>query len=618
MRLISNSLVNLFTLLLSVGTIGASYYSQHSWHGGSGVAGPVTDWGPYYSSQSQIHCTPYPGELLLDISSTTHPINANMGGCYYAFPADMDRDGDVDVVSSETLSSTSFEVAWFENDGNGGGWNTHTISINYPLIHCAYPGDLDSDGDIDIIGANVVSGNKSIEWWCNDDGIGDSWTRFRIKQGYGSPLFACAADINGDDTLDVIAPSRTSDLIRWWESATHPPDSSWNEHVISNNSQGGYELFAVDLDLDGDIDILCACDHSNSGLQFWENLDGLGTAWSSTRINASNDDARSVHAADIDGDSDLDVIACGTNNIYLSWFENLDGSCTIWDEHLLDSELENPMGVHAADVTDDGIVDILVADYSVGNHLYLYRNINGVSDEWARFLIKSGWWFADVDAADFNEDGITDILAAASIGTEVSWYELIGQTSGWLESSILDVNTYPHWDSITWIAEQPPDTDIFFQMKSSNDWEDMGAWCDTIFEPGSLAGYIDSTHRYIQYRVGMTADNEFDTPVLDEVRFYWTYLGIEGGEGDIEFTIAAVPNPSMGAVSIIVPPPFAEDVQLLVYDISGKVVADLSEEEGSVFQWDCRDRSGSTVPSGIYIIQGIVGNRSTSVRFVKL
>ncbi|MCD4700694.1 MAG: hypothetical protein K8S24_02450 [Candidatus Aegiribacteria sp.] len=55
-----------------------------------------------------------------------------------------------------------------------------------------------------------------------------------------------------------------------------------------------------------------------------------------------------------------------------------------------------------------------------------------------------------------------------------------------------------------------------------------------------------------------------------------------------------------------------------MYDISGKVVADLSEGEENVFQWDCRGSSGSIVPSGMYIIQGIVGDRSDSVRFVKL
>ena len=129
---------------------------------------------------------------------------------------------------------------------------------------------------------------------------------------------------------------------------------------------------------------------------------------------------------------------------------------------------------------------------------------------------------------------------------------------------------------------------------------------------------IDSTHRYIQYKVGKTAEDGIVTPVLDEVRFYWTCLGIEGEEGTEEFSLTAFPNPSGGIVSIYVPPAFAEEIEILVYDISGKLVRNLSERDGSVFMWDCDDSSGNEAPSGLYIIQCIAGDRSQSVRFVKL
>ncbi len=587
---------------------------QHDWSGGPGVSGPVTFfWLNTFSTYSGISWSEIPGKLFLDISSTTHPINADMGGCRYAFPADMDGDGDIDVVASETHTSTPYKLAWFENDGSGGGWDIHIISAYYALIWCAYPSDLDNDGDMDVVGSNLAISKQGLEWWRNDDGVGDSWTRFRVVY-WGSPPFVCTSDINGDDTLDLVAPSGiNSGVYSWWETMTFPPDSSWGQRPFAYDINNGTEVFSIDLDNDGDMDVIGASNWSH-GLKWYENLDGTGLLWSEHEIGNYQSEARSVHAADIDNDEDYDVVHCGHGEV--CWFENLNGSGTSWEEHVLDSGLEGPRGVHAADVTNDGYVDILLANYS-GLDLFLYRNMDGTGGEWGRFRL-AGSPYTDVEVADFNEDGLTDILAAASDGIEVSWHELRGYTSGWLESSILDVNSYPQWDSISWTGDEPLETDIFFQIRTSNDWEDMGNWCDTIFDPTSLFGIIDSTHRYIQYRVGMTAENEFDTPTLEEVRFYWTYLGIEGGEENIEFSVTAAPNPSMGAVSILVPPLFSEDVQLLVYDISGKVVADLSEGEGNVFQWDCRDSSGSTVPSGIYIIQGIVGERSTSARFVKL
>ena len=508
-------------IILSIPSLLNGYYvSQSTWYGGPGVGGPVSMWGNTFSAESHTTWTVLPGKLILDISTISHTINSSMGGCYYAFPADMDGDGDADVLAQSTLVSTSYKVAWFENDGSGGGWVTHIISNNYPVFRCVYPGDLDGDGDMDVAGANGSYLNKGIEWWRNDDGAGDSWTRFYVDDQYGQPGFVCCADINSDDTLEVVSPSGTTpNQIAWWESSTIPPDSVWEKHVVSSTTDDGWELYPVDLDKDGDMDILCASLDYNNGLTFWENTDGVGLSWTEHSIGDYWALGYSVHAGDLDNDGDYDVIYCNREAREVSWWENLDGSCTSWEEHILASDYEWPQGVHAADVSNDGFVDILVAVWE-DNQLYLFKNIDGTGLEWAVYLLKSGWWFTDVDVADFNDDGYTDILAGATGGVEVSWHEISNYSSGWLESSILDVTGYPQWDSIAWTAEEPPGTDLFFQIKSSNVWEDMGVWCDTIFEPGSLAGYIDSTHRYIQYRVGMTTESRFGTPVLDEVRFY--------------------------------------------------------------------------------------------------
>jgi len=614
MKNVLRTVALLLILLFTPSILIAEFVYQTNWSGGPGTTGPTNYWFDDFYSASQISWTTLPtGKILLDIYTVSHAINSGMGGCHYAFPADMDGDGDVDVLAQST---DHYDVAWFENDGNGAGWDIHLVSDNYPLHRCAYPGDLDGDGDMDVAGANSASSNNGIEWWRNDDGVGDSWTRFYIDDQFGDPNFVCCADINNDDTLEVIAPSRISPYqIAWWESSSFLPDSLWEKHVVSSSSQQGWELFPVDLDQDGDMDIMSACSWYD-GLSFWENTDGVGLSWTEHSIG-NETGVRSVHAADIDGDGDYDVVCATWEEKQVSWFENLNGSGTSWEEHILLSNSEWPRGVHAADVTDDGFVDILVAVWE-DNQLFLYKNLDGTGMEWAVFLLKSGWWFEDVDVADFNDDGFIDILAGATDGVEVSWHEISGYSSGWLESSILDVGGYPQWDSIAWTAEEPAGTDLFFQIKSSNDWENMGAWCDTIFEPRSLVGYIDSTHRYIQYRVGMTTESRFGTPVLDEVRFYWSSMGIEGGSETEEFVITAVPNPSAGGVSIVVPSLYAEDVELFVYDLSGKVVRVLTERNGSSFIWNGCDSSGHEAPTGTYIIRGIVEDRSAAVRFVKL
>jgi len=593
-----------------------SYYVfQRDWSGGPGVLGPVTAyWSISFQSHYNMNWEALPGELFLTISGTQHAISNNLPSADFAFPVDMDGDGDMDAVSS---SQYDYRIVWFENDGTGGGWTEHVV-IDAGIFGCVYPGDIDLDGDIDLIGANKASGGRGIEWFRNDDGVGDSWTRFRIAY-WGMPVFVCCTDIDGDDTLEVVAPSWIDPhQITWWESTTWPPDTSWTSHVVSGGVDKGRELYPIDLDQDGDMDIVSA-DQSSYGVKWFENLDGVGLSWDSHQIGAYQDIARSAHAADIDGDGDIDVVMCCSDigGQLLVWYENRDSIGTDWQRQVLSSDLSYPRGVHAADMTGDGFTDIILALHqtSTAKRIYLYRNVDGSGDQWARFQVAYGSWFEDLDVADFNGDEEPDILAAASVGAYVSWVELEGHTAGWLESSILDVNSYPQWDSITWVAEEPPGTDIFFQIRTSNDWQDMGAWCDTIFEPQSLDF---GTDRYIQYRVWMTSDTEFVSPVLDEVRFYWTYLGIEGDVNPEDFMVSAYPNPSTGSVTIGIPAGFTPDAEILVYDLAGNLVRRFADLETNVIPWDCDDESGDQVPSGMYLIQAISGDQVRTMRLVRL
>ena len=93
-------------------------FSQTDWSGGSGEPGPVMDFGTKYYASSYISWEGIPGSILLRINRVQHMISGDMYGCNYAFPADMDGDGDTDVVASQTLSWE--RVMWFENDGAGG------------------------------------------------------------------------------------------------------------------------------------------------------------------------------------------------------------------------------------------------------------------------------------------------------------------------------------------------------------------------------------------------------------------------------------------------------------------------------------------------------------------
>ena len=615
----------LATAFLPAVALSDGFYSQLDWSGGGGDLGPDISFGNTFYTSENICWDGLPGYILLGVDATQHPISDDMYGCNYAFPADMDGDGDMDVVASQTLGQ--LRVMWFENDGSGGGWEEHEIAFNHSEVQCAYPGDMDGDGDMDVVGANPIS--NRVEWWRNEDGVGDTWQMFTISDYFGNTYFACCADIDGDGVQEPVAVSTGLAELAWWESETTPPDSAWQKHVVSNTAQCR-ELFTTDLDQDGDIDILAAIKYppdNSSAVSFYENIDDVGQTWEETIVVWSyTRTATSVHAADVDGDAEIDIVACGEKDWkyppyerYLSWVEN-EGFGDSWEEHLLtfgDMYDFFPEAVHAADLTSDGLVDIVCAEGSQSWDLTLWRNVDASDNTFAEFTLKTGPWFTDVDAADFDGDGKLDLLVAAALDLELRWFDIDPYLQGSLTSTILDAQGWPEWESIEWTSVEPEGTDITFQIRGSNDPDEMGAWSDTLTEPGSLEGHLDSAYRFVQYRVHLQADSGVISPYLEQVMIHFSSMGVEEGQEGEPLALSATPNPFADRVSISLVGS-SEEASVRIYDLSGRVIRKLLRDEAGSFEWNGLDASGAEVPSGCYVVRASGKGTAVQLRLIKL
>jgi hypothetical protein len=328
----------------------------------------------------------------------------------------------------------------------------------------------------------------------------------------------------------------------------------------------------------------------------------------------------SVCAADIDGDGDLDVIAAGGTRI--SWFENIDGLDFSWIEHVLQYQFYGGSAVHAVDITGDGFIDILG---SAGNktppppglyELVLWESIDGSGDNWMRHLLDSGSWYEDVDVADIDGDGVPDVISSASVGSIIQWLHLSYFSSGRLLSSILDLTGYPEWEFISWTSIESPATSVKFQVRSSNDSEQMGYWSDSILAPGSLEGIIDSTHRFIQYKAILESCERFTTPVLEDVTLYWDNLGIEG-EDDSSFRLYPVaPNPATGSLTVCFNLPEAALVTIRVFDLSGRLVSTPVDNSECASGLHSLEFPGTS--AGMYILRIRADDQTASGRFTVL
>ncbi len=192
---------------------------------------------------------------------------------------------------------------------------------------------------------------------------------------------------------------------------------SFSKRVIDNSASGGFFLYAVDLDGDGDKDLLAAT--LNSGIKWYRNNGG-----SFTRINISTNfpDSWSIHAADLDGDGDLDIVACSggsedwTGPSEIAWWEN-DGAEN-FTKHTVDTESGHPHAVVAADLDDDGDNDIAWAAWKAGA-IYWLKN-NGTGSFTRQTLDGSFNSGHTLHVADMNLDGRVDLVAGG--GGRTAWY----------------------------------------------------------------------------------------------------------------------------------------------------------------------------------------------------
>jgi len=185
-----------------------------------------------------------------------------------AYAEDVDSDGDVDLLGTASGRSTGTgEIAWFENDGNQ-VFTRNTIFSTSARPSCAIARDLDLDGDVDVVAAICMF--NQIMWFENDGE--QQFTGYVIGTGFGRPHSVDTADFDHDGDIDVIATAIDSDKIAWLEN---DGAQSFTQHEVTVNYDGAADVFAVDLDLDGDTDVLGTA-HFADQIKWWENLGPSG------------------------------------------------------------------------------------------------------------------------------------------------------------------------------------------------------------------------------------------------------------------------------------------------------------------------------------------------------
>jgi hypothetical protein len=487
---------------------------QTDWSGGGGVPGPVTDWSDTFDSSTDVNWSGFPGRFALSSDALDTPREHTVDGGFEAwsvYAADLDGDDDTDVLGASTLLD---EIAWWENlDGSGTNWEKHTLNSDFGEAMSVYVADVDGDGDTDILGAAFH--DDEIAWWKNPGEPGQPWDEHLVDDEYNGAWSVLAADLDDDGDADVLAAGANN--VTWWENVSGS-GSFWDEHFIGYLWEAN-GVYAGDVDHDGDIDVFGAAWRDDE-IVWWEN-DGSGGGWAEHVVCEDFNGPRSVFTADINGDGDLDVIGAAYNDNAVTWWQNTDGVGTSWLTHAVDTDFYGADSVFAADVDGDNDTDIIGAA-DEGYDVTWWENADGSGTSWTEHLIDGEFVSAaSVCAFDLDGDNDLDILGSGWVDGYVAWWEVTEfRDSGELISSILDTGGSLGWGVVDWIDDVPADTALAVEARGSDDPGAMGDWVE--IAEGDLSDYLPDGLRYLQYRVGLESATGEATPAFNWIRFSWS------------------------------------------------------------------------------------------------
>jgi VCBS repeat protein/flagellar hook capping protein FlgD len=262
---------------------------------------------------------------------------------------DLDGDGDADLVAADANGTMSALL----NDGSG----VFPLAGNTPLYGfaaCLGVADFDGDGHADV----AISGDalgRVIALSGRGDGT-FSYPPLYFASGAGGRGIA-TGDVTGDHHPDVVtADFGDSGRGSMTVLVSGAPRSCNRVDVRSGTSPSG--LVAADFNADGAPDLAAANEDNTLTVLL---SDGLG-GFPSSRQYPLGTLSQNLAAADLDGDSRPDLVASNFVQSTVSIYYNKGDGSFFGGEQLAVGP--HPRWVEAADVNGDGRPDLVTADYN--------------------------------------------------------------------------------------------------------------------------------------------------------------------------------------------------------------------------------------------------------------
>ena len=279
------------------------------------------------------------GELTDPAAWETVTIPASRDRCRWMFaaPLDVDANGQVDVVAGG--KGDAAWLGWWELPEDArevAAWQWHPL-VKVGWVMSVQAVDMNADGLTDILFSDRRGPERGVSWLEHPGGAAaadpSAWKRHRVGGAGSEVMFLDRADLDADGLEDVVVAVQPHQLLicqrldadglQWREVPLTLPETYGEAKAVA----------AADFDNDEQLELVFSTEHAEAPRQALgrmirssERLDGGWEVVPLSGVDGVKHDL--VVPIDLDGDGDLDVMTCEeVKNLGVIWYENpLKGS----------------------------------------------------------------------------------------------------------------------------------------------------------------------------------------------------------------------------------------------------------------------------------------------------